>query len=47
METIMGIKIPNVPQEVPVAKDSRADTTNMIAGINITGMLDWDTTPAT
>ena len=46
-ETMMGIRMPKVPQEVPVAKESMADTPNIMAGISITGILDAATTPAT
>ena len=41
----MGIRMPKVPQEVPVAKESMADTPNIMAGISITGILDAATTP--
>ena len=42
-----GVRIPKVPQEVPVAKESMADTPNIMAGIRTTGILEVATTPAT
>ena len=43
MSAMMGIKIPKVPQLVPMEKDKNPATTKMMAGISITGMLLWAT----
>ena len=43
----IGIRIPNVPQDVPIAKASPPATRNTIAGIIAGGILDAATKPPT
>ena len=43
----MGIRMPKVPHEVPVAKDSTAEMINSIAGIKATGIEEAATKAAT
>lgn len=43
IDAIIGIRIPNVPQLVPIENERKAATTNIIAGISIIGMLEAST----